>query len=536
MAPKGAAMKKPDVPTVQRLARAIGLRLGAIQLVANLTGVVIVVVYFMVLEPASLAEGRSGSMTVTIWLTAGLVALGVGYAVVWERPLMQALAILGGGQALGGGLLPVARRKALNAPLALGGVSMFNWLVAAVVMSVHTYFYGVPAGPGDTQIFMAARVLAGTLLAGVVAGTMVFFATEAAFRRVRPLIFPAGDLAGTPGALRVPLRGRLLFTMVMVSLVPMVLTGYTVYQKAAFSAHSDPGAMLASLGWLLLFFLAAGVVMVLVLTRLLAGSVTGPVGQMARAMERVGEGDLSVRVPVASNDELGLLAESFNQMIEGLAERDRIKDTFGRFVSPAIARTILEDPPPPEGEATTVSVLFADIRNYTTICEHLAPAEVIAMLNSYFSYMVEAVEGAGGLVYQFVGDGIMAVFGAPARQPDHCERALLAALAMQRALVEFNAAHRAGLDPLRIGVGVASGPVVAGLLGSEARVEYRVVGDTVNLASRVEGLNKDLGTELLIDEATRRGLKGDHPLRPMGAHHVKGREQAVTVYAPGREG
>ncbi|EFK08887.1 conserved hypothetical protein [delta proteobacterium NaphS2] len=155
---------------------------------------------------------------------------------------------------------------------------------------------------------------------------------------------------------------------------------------------------------------------------------------MERAMLKVQKGDLNASARVAANDELGILAESFDQMIEGLRDRERIKETFGRFVTPEIAQAILENPPVPGGENTEVSVLFSDIRNYTAICEQLSPARVIALLNDYFAHMVQAVEKHSGLVYQFVGDGIMAVFGAPVKLADHATHCVLSALEMLDAL------------------------------------------------------------------------------------------------------
>lgn len=520
---------QPSTQATARWAKTMGWRLGLVQILANLVGVVIVVTYFMALEPASVS-GRGGSLQVAIWLTSFLMVIGFGFIFWWERALIQAFKKLGAGQTLSPEFLVRAQRKVMQAPVAYGGVSMFNWCLAAVVMSVNTWFYGVSAGPGDTLGFATVRVFCGILIAGVAAASIVYFKTTELFKVLRPALFPDGGLVEMTGVPRVGVRARLLYVLLLASLVPVMVTAYVVYQKAVFTASAGPQAMLASLAWLLAFLLAASLVLVLVLARLLARSVAGPVAEMAEAMEQVEAGDLSVRVPVTDNDELGMLAQRFNQMTTGLQERDRIKDTFGRFVSPAIAQTILEDPPPKGGETTTVSVLFSDIRNYTTICERMEPAQVIELLNNYFEYMVAAVEDNNGLVYQFVGDGIMAVFGAPVHQADHCQRAFDAAVAMHEALGRFNQKHRAGMDPLRIGAGVASGPVVAGLLGSAQRVEYRVVGDTVNLAARVESLNKDLGTVLLIDQRTKDGLSGAARLKNMGSHQVKGRQQAVTVY------
>ncbi len=217
-------------------------------------------------------------------------------------------------------------------------------------------------------------------------------------------------------------------------------------------------------------------------------------------------------------------------MIEGLRERERIKETFGRFVTPEIAQAILENRPVPGGENTEVSILFSDVRNYTTICEQLSPKEVIALLNDYFEYMVRAIEEHHGLVYQFVGDGIMAVFGAPVKLADHANCAVRSAIAMMGALDRFNAEIRRGLPPIRIGIGINTGPVVAGIIGTQQRMEYRVVGDSVNLAARIEALNKDFQTDVLISSATMEQLKDDFNLKALEPVKVKGKEDYVQVF------
>jgi len=163
--------------------------------------------------------------------------------------------------------------------------------------------------------------------------------------------------------------------------------------------------------------------------------------------------------------------------------------------------------------------------------EQLSPEEVIFLLNDYFSYMVRAIEQHHGLVYQFVGDGIMAVFGAPVKLADHADSSVQSALAMMDALDRFNVEVRSGLPPIRIGIGINTGPVVAGIIGTEQRMEYRVVGDSVNLAARIEALNKEFHTDVLISRATVDQLKERFPLKPFEPVKVKGKEDYVQVYA-----
>jgi adenylate cyclase len=224
-----------------------------------------------------------------------------------------------------------------------------------------------------------------------------------------------------------------------------------------------------------------------------------------------------------------------------------IKDTFRRYVSPDVVDTIMEDPSRLElgGEKRDVTILFADIRGYSTLAEALDPSDIITLLNIYFERVSDEILGNRGMINEFEGDGVLAVFGAPLALPEHADCAVRAGLGMLRTVEELNRTwakdgttakwNAAGMDGLAIRVGIHSGPVVAGNVGSQARTKYAVIGDTVNTAARVEGLNKTLETSLLITQATRDALR-DEALRDRfgdrGSHPVKGRLEAVRVYTP----
>ena len=217
------------------------------------------------------------------------------------------------------------------------------------------------------------------------------------------------------------LRTRMFIAFLLVSFVPMILMSILSYNKARLMLVMNPEDVIQSLFHLTAFLLIAALVVAVILSYLVSSSIIVPVKGMERAMAKVRKGDLTTSPKVSANDELGVLAESFAQMIEGLRDRERIKETFGRFVTPEIAEAILEHPPVLGGENTEVSILFSDIRNYTTICEQLSPEAVISLLNDYFSYMVRAIEQHHGLVYQFVGDGIMAVLRSAGQADGSCQ-------------------------------------------------------------------------------------------------------------------
>jgi class 3 adenylate cyclase len=187
-----------------------------------------------------------------------------------------------------------------------------------------------------------------------------------------------------------------------------------------------------------------------------------------------------------------------------------------------------------EGQVREVTILFADLRDFTTWVEATDPREVVRDLNAYFTEMEAAIRGEGGLVLQYIGDEIEAVFGAPLDKPGHAGAAVRAALEMRRRLAAWNAARAAGgKPPLRHGIGVHTGNVIAGNIGSSERLSYALVGDPVNLASRIQGLTKEFAADVLVSSSTRERVGPEIPLRPLPAVKVKGRAAEVEVYAAG---
>jgi adenylate cyclase len=223
-------------------------------------------------------------------------------------------------------------------------------------------------------------------------------------------------------------------------------------------------------------------------------------------------------------------------------EKQKLREAFESYVSESVVEQVTDRPDALElgGEKKRLTVLFSDVRGFTTYSEHLDPQEVVTFLNRFFDRLTEAVFEQDGTVDKFIGDGMMAFFGAPLELENHATRACAAALAMEQALKELNDAKDLGSTeserPVAIGVGINTGEMVAGNIGSSRRFEYTVVGDAVNLAARLEPLNRLLGTNILLSEATYRDVTvGNGPpanwsFRELGAFRVKGRERPVTLY------
>jgi adenylate cyclase len=267
----------------------------------------------------------------------------------------------------------------------------------------------------------------------------------------------------------------------------------------------------------------------------LARGITRPVAALARAARRVGAGGLDTEVAIGSRDELGELGAAFNEMTRGLRERDRIRRTFERYVSREVASEILRHPElaPRVGVKRELTVGFVDVAGFTTLAEQLAPEAVVARLNEYFDAVCGAVLAEDGTVNEFLGDGVVAFWGAPVPQADHALRACRAALAAREALGRLAARWRAeGLPSPRFRIGLHTGWLVVGELGASERRAYRAVGDAMNVAARIEGVNKVYGTELLISETTRAAAGTALVARELDRVRVVGRGQPLGLFEP----
>jgi adenylate cyclase len=251
-----------------------------------------------------------------------------------------------------------------------------------------------------------------------------------------------------------------------------------------------------------------------------------PIRDLAEGTERVAAGDYSQRLPVVQDDDLGALAASFNRMQAGLAERQRLQAAFGTYVDPALAARLLEQGDDVfTGERREVTVMFVDARDFTPFAEANSAEDTVSRLNALFQIVVPAVVDAGGHVNKFLGDGALAVFGAPNDLADHADAAVSAATTIHRLVAEqFDGA-------LRIGVGINTGVVIAGTIGGAGKLEFTLIGDTVNVAARVEQLTKITGDAVLITQHCVDALVARPPgLIDRGAHGLKGKSSAIHVF------
>jgi len=496
------------------------------QLLGNLLGALLTWFYFRFVDFTAVQFQVEISRAEIVFFVVGfstLIAMGIAWGSRWARPLEHADTAAGPEAAL-------VRRRAILVPYVFAALSFGGWILAGLVWGV---LYPVLWG-----IFTPARSLRSvfgiTCVAGSVTAVLIFFSVEHQWRRVLPVFFPGGDLSAVPAVLRLRVRMRLLVIFLMLSVIPLSLLGILAYTRAAALSGVDPAAapqIVENMLIFIVFFVAVGTVAAIGLSLYVAGSVAGPLGQLQTAMGDVERGDLETRCPVVTNDEIGAVAEGFNRMVGGLREREFLKETFGKYVSREVRDEILAGRVTLEGQAQEVTVLFADLRDFTPWVEATSPREVVRDLNEYFTEMDQAIREHRGLVLQFIGDEIEAAFGAPITYPAHPEMAVRAALEMRRRLRAWNAERaRAGKTPLRHGIGIHTGSVLAGNIGSSERHSYALVGDPVNLASRIQSLNKEFGSDILVSGTTRRHLDGQFELVQLPAVRVKGKSVEVEVY------
>jgi class 3 adenylate cyclase len=360
-------------------------------------------------------------------------------------------------------------------------------------------------------------LMAGGVIALGYGATLRFLALELALRPVIEKVSQTLPDDFDLGRAGVPLRVKLLAGLPLINVITgVVVAGFAQPEHKSLSAIG-----LAVVAALLVSFTIS-----FELTLLLSRSILGPIGALRRATERVRAGNLAARVPVVSTDETGRLAQSFNEMVAGLAEREQLREAFGAYVDPDVAELVLRDGADLAGEEVEVSVLFLDIRDFTAFAERASAHEVVTRLNDFYARVVPVLLRHGGHANKFIGDGLLGVFGAPDRRADHADRAVDAALEIS-ALVEDQ--YRGAV---RIGIGVNSGPVVAGTIGGGGRVEFTVIGDPVNTAARVEAVTRETGDDILITEATRCLLANpDDGWEERPAVPLKGKTEQVRLWA-----
>lgn len=447
--------------------------------------------------PGGLLSGRFAAV---LGLWAAIVCLGIllsrkvdARIVDWHRRLSQGASAAD---------VPLSvQRQVLTRPVSLALASLGFWILAGLV------FGGLLMGSVRVVLVIAG-------VAGVLSVGLALPLVDLAWRPIVPTFFPDGRISAAP-VRRFSVLSRLLLSLLLVGLYPTgLLAVASLTGAAALVDAQEPERVLNSLIALNAVLVGVSVLTAVVTALAVTRCITDPLGELRHAMDRVAEGDLTARATVTTSDELGLVAEGFNNMVGGLRRGEVVRGLLDHYVSPAVARHAVESGAELGGRLTHCTVLFADMRDFTALAERLTPDDLIALLNRFMSAMVEAVVRHGGLVNKFGGDSLLAVFGTPLNPcEDHAAAAIRAARDMQAAISSAGQGASQSLGPgLQVGIGIATGPVIAGNIGGPGRIEYTVIGATVNLAARLQELTREAEADILVAADTYAAASTTMPL------------------------
>ena len=479
----------------------------------------------VVIDPLLRAADLTGRFVLTVIVWNALVyPIGMGIWAVRLLSLRPTYCALQRNATVPSGQLEQARRRLVNLPWFGAGLSGAAWLLGIPVFLISLGLSGRPVG---AQLFWHLPI--SFAVSGFMAMTQSFFLIELASHWG---LFPAFFRDALPDQLQgirpISLRTRGLMWIVSTGICP--IGSLLLLTFAPPSPNTDPQ-------WFGLFVGTVGISFGLCAAILIGRSISQPVGQLIAAARAVTDGDLSVQLPMRRADEFGALIGQFNGLITSLREKEQLRRMFGAHVGRKAATEILARDPGVGGIEQIITVMFVDIRSFTARAAHLDPQAAVGLLNDFLAAMVEVVEGEhGGMISQFLGDGFMTLFGVDSQTHDHADVALATASSMLRRLELLNAdLTQRGHPHLAIGIGINTGPAIVGSIGSPERMEFTGIGTTVNVASRIESLNKTLGTTLLLSAATRAALHQPVTLTALPPQMVKGVDEPIAIFTLGSE-
>lgn len=404
---------------------------------------------------------------------------------------------------------PAQRRTAARLAVRQSKTLALSWAASGIVFVLANL---------DKGIAVAMLTVLGVVLGGSAEVVTALLLTQST---IRPIMIAAGR--GSNGSVTVP---GVLARLVMLWLLCCAIPFATIVSLMAIRSHGVIVARSASIEIPILVVSLAAVLVGLPAMILASRSISEPINEVADAMAKVQRGNTSEFVGVYERSEIGRLQAGFNRMVDGLAERDRVRDVFGRHVGIDVARRAIDEGVTMSGEVQQVAILFIDLVGSTPLAANNPPATVAALLNDFFRIVVRAVDEHDGVINKFQGDAALAVFGAPLRTRSPASQALATARALRTELRH--------LPVVDFGVGVSAGPVFAGNIGAEDRYEYTVIGDAVNEAARLADLAKTvpqrgLSSSQVIDQAD----DGERQLWvTRGSSILRGRAEATRIYTP----
>lgn len=390
-------------------------------------------------------------------------------------------------------------KKVVNIPIRFSLWGFTGWILFFLVEIIFCIYAKFTFNINLTYILFSSIIF--VVLESIFSFVVSYFVTETVNRRVvLPRLFPEGQVSKIPGVKSFSLNFLFIFFFITVSLFPMI---FILSSFVSVQINNQLPLNWSTIKISIVLFLSS-----IALTIVFMRIITVPLTKLIDGTEKITKGDYSVKVKNISNDEMGLLSDTFNEMTKSLQEKEFMREAFGKVVDPYVRDYLLQGNIALGGENCDVTVMFCDIRNFTAMSENMKPEDVVLLLNKYFTAMEKCISENHGVINKYIGDAIMAIFGSPVKSQNHALDSYKASLAMKNSLIELNKSFAEKNLPLfDFGIGLHSGNVLAGNIGAEKRMEYTVIGDTVNTASRIGSLCKTYKTDLLLSESTVEKIK-----------------------------
>ncbi len=418
------------------------------------------------------------------------------------------------------------KMRIINSPFYISLLGFIGWELSTALSVIRiTYIFDEVSPEGLLLLFIVFAFW------GFFVFAFSFFTVEYLNRIFMiPCYFPEGGLGKFANTGKFSIIAKHMLVWSTTSLFPVLLLLFGIMNRSNFAIFDLGKIFLSDILFQFAFVL---LILSFIISYVLARSIHNPLRLMEAATYKIKEQKFDTRVIIHSSDELGVLGDAINEMTKGLEEKERIKDTFGRIVDPRIRDYLLTNDQLLGGKTVEATILFSDLRDFTKLSESRSPKEVLHILNRYFQAMNDAVDSHGGFINKFIGDAILAIFGTPLPLENPVKTALETARSMTENLKILNREFASeGLPILKMGIGIHVGQVLAGNIGSLNRMEYTVIGDTVNIASRVEGLCKGTGKDLLLTQACIDALSSNdrNTLQYLGEFELKGRSGKEKIY------
>ena len=419
------------------------------------------------------------------------------------------------------------KKLLVNTPLVFSLIGISGWTTGLAINIILIFYLKLKIGFSALSIILDYTFPHIFLMIFTFMGT--FFILETINRKyVLPRFIPDGHISEIKGVINPSITLIYILLYITICLFPCFILSSTLIRNLNITL---PVQNLANIIILMGIVFTLNLLLTIVISRF----YSKPLLRLKDCAQNIANGNYDIRTGITTGDELGVLSDTFNDMAVSLQEKELMYETFGKVVTPEIRNWLLQGNTKLGGETVCATILFCDIRGFTSLSEQIKPEQVVKLLNKYFFAMEQCIVKHNGIINKYIGDAIMAIFGVPVPNEKQAIDAYKCCLDMRKTLTELNKElENENLPPIKFGIGLHTGNVLAGNIGSNSRMEYTVIGDAVNVASRIESLCKEYNCDLLISETTAEGIIADESfssqLKSIGETQIRGRKTAISIY------